>query len=218
MDEQVNRTLNPLHALTEGAMRQCARAFALLAFVLLTLYFVLLVRSTASMEIDETTVVTRVIDGDTFDTLSGDRIRLADVDTPEKGESGYHEARNFTIKLLYQQSVFLDIDDVYKTDKFDRLVCVAYVDHNSTHVLNVNQALLDEGYATIWDFENEFNPYTWRRYYPKEEAAEPPLTETPGDLVVVAAMIAVVAVVGTIGILLYAKRRPRSKLRHRLIR
>ncbi len=199
-------------------MRQCARVLALLALVLLTPYFALLVRSAASVEIDETTVVTRVIDGDTFDTLSGDRIRLADVDTPEKGESGYHAARNFTIRLLYQQSVFLDIDDVYKTDKYDRLVCVAYVDYNSTHFLNVNKALLDDGYATIWDFENEFNPYTWRRYYPKEEAAEPQLTETHGDVVAVAAVIAVVAVVGILGILLYAKRRPRSKPKHRLIR
>jgi endonuclease YncB( thermonuclease family) len=218
MDEQVNRTLNPLHALTESAMRQCARALALLALVLLTPYLGLLVRSAASVEIDETTVVTRVIDGDTFDTLSGDRIRLADVDTPEKGESGYHEARNFTIKLLYLQSVFLDIDDVHKTDRYDRLVCVVFVDYNTTHFLNVNKALLDEGYATIWDFENEFNPYTWRRYYPKEEDSEPQLTETQGDFVVVAAMIAVVAVVGIIGILLYAKRKPRSKPRHRLIR
>lgn len=35
-----------------------------------------------------TTVVSWVIDGDTFDVISGDRVRLADVDAPEYYEEG----------------------------------------------------------------------------------------------------------------------------------
>ena len=41
----------------------------------------------SSGEIDVTTAVDWVVDGDTFDTTSGDRIRLADIDAPEYGKS-----------------------------------------------------------------------------------------------------------------------------------
>jgi endonuclease YncB( thermonuclease family) len=78
--------------------RTCALVF--LVTILLTQYCVLDARSASSMEIDETAIVSRVIDGDTFDTSSGDRIRLADVNTPEQGENGCYEAMNFTIKLV----------------------------------------------------------------------------------------------------------------------
>ena len=150
-----------------------------LVLILLILYFVPAVQS--SMETDKTTVVSRVIDGDTFDTTSGDRIRLADVDAPEKGESGYYDAKNFLIGLVYDKTVYLDIDDIYRTDKYGRLVCVVYVDYNSTHFKNVNEALLVEGYAVIWNFYNEFNPSTWSLYYPKEESPEPPPEPPPPD-------------------------------------
>lgn len=45
-----------------------------------------------SGEIDATTIVSQVIDGDTFDTTSEGRIRLADVDAPE--------FRSFTFWIL----------------------------------------------------------------------------------------------------------------------
>lgn len=107
--------------------------FAFLVMIVLMQCFVPVVQSSCSVEIDETAVVSRVIDGDTFDTTSGDRVRLADVDTPEKGESGYYDAKNFLIGLVYDKTVYLDIDDIYGTDKYDRLVCVVYIDYNSTH-------------------------------------------------------------------------------------
>jgi hypothetical protein len=121
------------------------------------------------VEIDATTIVSKVIGGDTFDTTSEGRIRLADVDTPEKGESGYYEAKNFLNSLVNNKQVYLDIDDVYETDKYGRLICVVYVSHNTTHFININKALLVEDYAVIWNFDNEFNPYAWTLYCQKEE-------------------------------------------------
>ena len=112
-----------------------------------------------SGEIDATTIVSQVIDGDTFDTTSEGRIRLADVDAPETGESGYSGARNFLIGLVNGKTVYLDIDDVYRTDKYGRLVCVVYVNYNSTHFKNVNKALLVAGHAVIRDYSNEFSPH-----------------------------------------------------------
>ncbi len=74
-------------------------------------------------EIDATTVVDWVIDGDAFDTTSGERVRLADIDAPESGEYGYYDAKDFLISLVHGKAVYLDIDDIYETDKYGRLVC-----------------------------------------------------------------------------------------------
>ena len=105
-----------------------------------------------SGEVDKTSTVTRVIDGDSFDISTGERIRLADFDSPEYYESGYSEATSYLSSLIDGKTVYLDIDDVYTYDyngKGDRLVCVAYVDYDLTHWINVNKALLGEGTAVI---------------------------------------------------------------------
>jgi endonuclease YncB( thermonuclease family) len=129
--------------------------------------------------------------GDTFDTSSGNRVRLADVDTPENGEIGYSEAKDFLTSLVYQKTVYLDIDDVHRTDPYDRLVCVVYVDYNSTHLKNVNKALLVEGYAQIWEHDNEFNPSTWTLYVPKN-----PVPEFPTFIVL--PLLVIVTVIGVL--------------------
>ena len=124
-------------------------------------------------EVDQTSTVTRVIDGDTFDIATGERIRLADVDAPEYYESGYTEATEYLESLIDGKTVYLDVDDVYTYDyrgTGDRLVCVAYVDYDSTNLMNVNEALLEEGYAEISNYYNEFDPYSWSLLVPKETA------------------------------------------------
>lgn len=125
-------------------------------------------------EVDAVTQVERVIDGDTFDTASEGRVRLADVDAPESGESGYYDAKNLLIELIYDKTVYLDVDDIYQIDPYDRLVCVVYVSYNSTHYKNVNKALLIEGVAVIRNYDNEFNPLTWTLYVPKDSTTEFP--------------------------------------------
>jgi micrococcal nuclease len=147
------------------------KILSFLVLIVLMQSFVLVVHG-SSGEIDATAVVDWVIDGDTFDTTSGDRVRLADVDTPEYGEPGYYDARDFLITLVEGKLVYLDIDDVYGTDKYGRLICVVYVEFNSTHFLNVNKALLVEGVAVIRNYDNEFNPYIWTLYVSKGEIPE----------------------------------------------
>lgn len=61
-------------------------------------------------------IVTRVIDGDTFQTASRKKsIRLANVDAPEKGEPGGTRATNALRKLIGGQEVVVDTvtRDVY---------------------------------------------------------------------------------------------------------
>jgi len=139
------------------------------------LYLSPLARGTCSGENDMTAVVSHVLDGDTFDVVSGDRIRLADVDAPEHYEEGYSGARDFLISLVQNKTVYLDIDDIHRKDQYDRLVCVVYVDYNSSHVMNVNKALLEEEVAVVKNYtDNEFDPYTWNLYCPGEIIPELP--------------------------------------------
>jgi len=120
-----------------------------------------------SPEFDKISIATHIVDGDTFDIDTGQRIRLADVDTPEKNEAGYFEAYQFLSNLIYNKKVYLDIDDIYVYDKYGRLVCLVYVDYNSTHYLNINKALLEKDLALISNYDNEFNPKNWKLYTPK---------------------------------------------------
>jgi endonuclease YncB( thermonuclease family) len=141
-------------------------------FLTMVLAFLLLVSIQAVMStgIEMSYKVTQVIDGDTFDISTGQSIRLAGINAPESYESGYEAAKNRLNNPVYDKTVYLDIDDVYRTDyngTGTRLVSVAYVDYNSTHLLNVNKALLDGGYAVLYDFQNEFSPSTWALYMPR---------------------------------------------------
>jgi endonuclease YncB( thermonuclease family) len=156
-------------------MKRSALSSAISILLLLSTMLIFCVNG----EVDETSTVTRVIDGDTFDISTGERIRLADVDTPESGEAGYSEAKSFMAGLIGGKTVYLDIDDVTRTDPYGRLVCVVYVDYNSTHYENVNKALLIGNYAVVYDFDNnEFSPYSWSLYLLKEAVPEP--TQSPG--------------------------------------
>ena len=63
----------------------------------------------------------------------------------------------------------LDVDGVDVFDKYGRIIAVAYMDYNETHLLNINKWLVEEGYARVWDHPNEFNPGTWKLYKPREK-------------------------------------------------
>jgi endonuclease YncB( thermonuclease family) len=69
--------------------------------------------------------VTKVIDGDTIDIATGDRIRFAIVNTPEKWEPGWREAKDYTTERCLGKDVVIDIDD--NQDKtYGRLVGLVY--------------------------------------------------------------------------------------------
>jgi len=104
-----------------------------------SIYSVLL--SYYSVEIDFTSTATYIVDGDTFDITSGDRIRLADIDCPERGDSGFYEATNAISDLIYGKTVYLDIDDVYVYDTLgSRLVCIVYVEYDSIALSQCEQS------------------------------------------------------------------------------
>ena len=137
-----------------------------------------------------------VIDGDTFDIIAENgtqyRIRLADVDAPERDEAGYAEAKEYLKNLVYGEVVYLDSDDLYIWDDYgrgNRVICVTYIEHNSTHYLNTNEALFRAGHVEKKQYANEFTPYNWELYTKQQES-----TEFPFATVLVGTSIAVIAI------------------------
>jgi len=135
-----------------------------------SVYYVLV--QAYSPQFEEITYASYIQDGDTFQTSDGDWIRLADVDTPERGYWGYSEATDALSELIYNKRVYLDVDDHSGTDRYGRYVCLVYADYSATQYINVNKALLVRGVAVVDDYyNNEFSPYEWTLYIPKLQGA-----------------------------------------------
>lgn len=105
-----------------------------------------------TIPIPVTYLVTRVIDGDTFEIDGGVKVRLIGVDTPELngGKSKIQcyalEAKNKISSLILNKFVVLE-KDVSETDKYGRLLRYVYLDGSL-----VNDQLVKEGYARIATF------------------------------------------------------------------
>jgi hypothetical protein len=97
-------------------------------------------------ELENASLVTKIIDGDTFVLDSGEKVRLLCVDTPEKGKEGYEEAEIFLSKLIMCRKVVLTPSTSGPDkDKYGRLLRWVYV-ANSTDV-----------YTPIVDFDEDTN-------------------------------------------------------------
>jgi len=74
------------------------------------------------------------------------RVRLVGINTPEIGEEGYEEAKEFVNKTCWGEEVKLDVDDKKQYDSYYRILAVVYV--NDT---NLNEKLVKEGYVEIME-------------------------------------------------------------------
>lgn len=134
--------------------------------------FYVAVDASSAMIVDVCANVYHVVDGDTFDAFPVGRIRLADVNAPEISTPAGLEAKKALAGLIeeYGPLVYLDVDDVHVMDRYYRIVAVVYLRVNETHLLNVNKWIVENGYAEIWDYVNEFNPNAWELYlYQRED-------------------------------------------------
>lgn len=89
----------------------------------------------------ETTLVTRVVDGDTIEIQGGTRVRLIGIDTPEVGDCYAAEATNYLRSLIDGKTVVLE-KDVSETDRYGRLLRYIWMDD-----VLVNDELVQEGFA-----------------------------------------------------------------------
>ena len=95
----------------------------------------------SSESLKQTIIVRRVIDGDTVELESGDRVRLIGIDTPEVGDCFAEQATDSLRLLVEGKSVKLE-KDISETDRYGRLL--RYIWANE---LLVNEMLVKEGDA-----------------------------------------------------------------------
>ena len=99
------------------------------------------------------TTVTRVIDGDTVEIYTGERVRFIGVDAPEAGEAGANEATAFVRERVLNQTIWLETDG-NDTDRFGRLrryiwlqVPTDPTDPTQIQTYQLNALLLSNGLA-----------------------------------------------------------------------
>ena len=91
--------------------------------------------------------VIEVIDGDTVRLKGGDKLRLANIDTPEKGELFYEEATRFLEELVLGKTIHIEFAHK-RRDKYGRLLGYMYVDS-----VFVGQEILRNGLGYILLFK-----------------------------------------------------------------
>lgn len=92
-------------------------------------------------------LVTRVIDGDTIEISTGERVRLICVDTPETSEYYYKEAKDYLTNLILNKEIKLE-KDISETDMYGRLLRYIYTKEGSL----VNKIIVLNGYAKAYPY------------------------------------------------------------------
>lgn len=86
-------------------------------------------------------IVFKVIDGDTFEIETGEKVRFIGIDTPERNEPYYEEAKLFLTSKIQGRKVTLQ-KDVSDKDQFGRLLRYVY---SGGELINLE--LVESGYA-----------------------------------------------------------------------
>jgi hypothetical protein len=96
----------------------------------------------------EIVIVERVIDGDTF--VSGNNsIRLLGINSPERGENYYDEAKEFLEKEILNKTVRLEFAGE-RYDKYKRILAYVYFNEK-----NVNVNLVEQGFANYYFYSGK---------------------------------------------------------------
>ena len=90
-----------------------------------------------------TTRVTRIIDGDTFETETGEKVRLIGINAPEISDVFGQEAKEYLASLIDGKMVDLQTDNISTDrDRYQRLLRYAILDG-----IDVNKKMISDGFA-----------------------------------------------------------------------
>jgi micrococcal nuclease len=124
-----------------------SRTLLLLLAVLALGAFAFLTRGNAK----QSAVVARVIDGDTIELVGGQRVRLVQIDTPEKHVECYGDDASALTRRLIPAGTHVRIEQDPKLDQVDRYGRkLAYVWKGDE---DVNVTLVLDGAAGVWFFD-----------------------------------------------------------------
>ncbi len=108
----------------------------------------------AEQQVSQVDVV-RVIDGDTVVIAGDERVRLIGVDTPEKGQCGFDEAKQALMKLLASGTATFYSGTTSDKDKYDRLL--RYIEVEG---IDVGLNLISNGFAIArYDSRDGYGPH-----------------------------------------------------------
>ncbi len=116
-------------------------AFAAAFLVTLSVFFLQQAIDKPSFE---TALVTRVIDGDTFEIEGGGVVRILGINTPEKKQPFYGNASFFLKDLIEGRNVTME-KDTAETDKYGRHLRYVFIGG-----IFVNEEILREGFANVY--------------------------------------------------------------------
>jgi micrococcal nuclease len=105
----------------------------------------------------QTSQVSQIIDGDTIKLTTGQTIRLKGINTPEKSQPFYTEAKNYLTNLILNKTIQLE---TYDTDKYGRTLAHIFLNNK-----NINEEILKQGLATLYYYEKD-------QHYEKLKQAE----------------------------------------------
>ena len=119
----------------------------ILAGLLALVAFAFLTRGSSKKD----AVVARVVDGDTIELVGGQRVRLVQIDTPEKHVECYGDEASALTQRLIPAGTHVRIEQDPKLDQVDRFGRkLAYVWKGDE---DVNVALVRDGAAGVWFFD-----------------------------------------------------------------
>lgn len=89
------------------------------------------------------TKVTRVIDGDTFETETGEKVRLIGINAPEMSDFYGLEAKKYLTNLIENKVVLLQTDNISSNrDRYQRLLRYVIIDG-----VDINKKMVSDGFA-----------------------------------------------------------------------
>jgi len=90
-----------------------------------------------------TTEVKRIIDGDTFETETGEKVRLIGINAPEISDIFGKEAKQYLSDLIKNKTVDLHSDNISNDrDRYQRLLRYVILDG-----VDINKKMVSNGYA-----------------------------------------------------------------------
>lgn len=110
-------------------------------------------------------IVTRVVDGDTFEVQGFGLVALSQVKSPEMGTMEGVDAKEYTMERLLNVVVFLDKDDLASINADGSIPCLVYLsgsDGKPNLNKSFNKIIVEAGFAVIKnDTQSEFDPALW---------------------------------------------------------
>lgn len=110
--------------------------------------------------------VSRVLDGDTIELISGERVRYHGINAPESGEKWSTQAYQYNRDFVEGKSVRIELDRVTR-DPYGRVLAYVWVGDTL-----VNEALIREGFARYFAVKGEAIPKYRDRFLSAEAEAK----------------------------------------------